>query len=94
MMSKGNRIVEILIEENPKAILYDGMDDALIGIYRGDPARSDKASLAVYSYVKFIEVYVERDGMSGDEAIEFFDYNVDGLILGSNQPIIIDDTGV
>ena len=29
-----------------------------------------------------------------EEAIEFFDYNVDGLILGKNQPIIIDDTGV
>ena len=70
------------------------MDDDLIGIYRGDPARSDKASLAVYSYVKFIEVYVERDGMSGDEAIEFFDYNVASMYTGEHQPYIIDDTGV
>ena len=99
MMSKGNRIVEILIEENPKAILYDGMDDALIGIYRGDLARSDgsvyySASIAVYSYLKFIEVYVERDGMSEEEAIEFFDYNVGGSYIGEYQPYIIDDTGV
>ena len=94
MMSKGNRIVEILTDENPEAILYDGMDDALIGIYRGDISRSDGASIAVYSFVKFIEVYVERDGMSEEEAIEFFDYNVAGGYIGEYQPYVIDDTGV
>ena len=94
MMSKGDRIIEILTDENPDAIIYDGMDDALIGIYRGDLARSDTVSKAVYSYVKFIEVYVERDGMSEEEPIEFFDYNVAGGYIGENQPYIIDDTGV
>ena len=95
-MSKGKRIVEILTDENPDAIIYDGMDDALIGVYRGDLARQDMqgTAIAIYSYVKFIQIYIERDGMSEEEAIEFFDYNVDGLILGKNQPIIIDDTGV
>ena len=99
MMSKGDRIVEILTDENPEAIIYDGMEDALIGIYRGDLARSDgsvryDSSVAVYSYVKFIEMYVERDGMSEEEAIEFFDYNVAGGYAGEHQPYIIDDTGV
>ena len=94
MMSKAKRIIEVLTDENPDAILYDGMDDALIGIYRGDLARTDIDSVAVYSYVKFIEIYVKRDGMSGDEAIEFFDYNVAGMYTGEHQPYIIDDTGV
>lgn len=94
MMSKAKRIIEVLTDENPDAILYDGMDEALIGIYRGDLARTDIDSVAVYSYVKFIEIYVGRDGMSGDEAIEFFDYNVAGGYIGKHQPYIIDDTGV
>ena len=94
MMSKTKRIIEVLTDENPDAILYDGRDDALIGIYRGDMARGDDASIAVYSYVKFIEIYVGRDGMSGDEAIEFFDFNVGGGYIGEHQPYIIDDTGV
>ena len=53
MMSKGKRIIEVLTDENPDAILYDGMDEALIGIYRGDLARADDAydSIAVDSYV-------------------------------------------
>ena len=72
------------------------MDEALIGIYRGDLARQNmqERSIAVYSYVKFIEVYIKRDGMSEEEAIEFFDYNVAGGYIGKYQPLIIDDTGV
>ena len=96
-MSKGTRIVEVLTEENPEAIIYDGMDDALIGIYRGivhGQNGSYEESIAVYSYVSFIETYIERDGMSEEEAIEFFDFNVAGGWLGEHQPIVIDDTGV
>ena len=120
MMSKGKRIVKILTDENPEAILYTNMDDALIGIYRdrsnrgGTPARIDRDrisaridrgvpplqklydedAIAVYSYVKFIEIYIKRDGMSEEEAVEFFDYNVGGGYIGELQPIVIDDTGV
>ena len=94
--SKGERIREILAEENSKALVYDGMDNALIGVYRGDLARQDmqEASIAVYSFVKFIQRYIDRDGMSEEEAIEFFDYNVAGGYIGKYQPLIIDDTGV
>ena len=95
MMSKGKRIVEVLADENPDAILYDGMDDALIGIYRGDLARQDMqdSAIAIYSYIKFIELYIE-EGMSEEEAVECFDFNVAGGYIGIYQPIVIDDTGV
>ena len=96
MSTKNERIRDVLADENPEAICYDGMDEALIGIYRGDLARQNmqERSIAVYSYVKFIEVYIKRDGMSEEEAIEFFDYNVAGGYIGNYQPLIIDDTGV
>ena len=96
MSTKNERIRDVLADENPEAICYDGMDEALIGIYRGDLARQLmlERSIAVYSYVKFIEVYIKRDGMSEEEAIEFFDYNVAGWYIGKYQPLIIDDTGV
>ena len=98
MMSKGKRIIEVLTNENPDAIIYDGMDDALIGVFRGMEngmaGSYAEDAIAVYSYVKYIEIYIERDGMSEEEAVEFFDYNVAGMHLGSMQPIIIDDTGV
>ena len=98
MMSKGKRILEVLTGENPDAIVYDGMDDALIGVYRGtsngQAGLYTEEAVAVYSYIKYKEIYIKRDGMSEEEAVEFFDYNVAGLHLGAFQPIIIDDTGV
>ena len=97
-MSKGKRIREVLTSENPDAIIYDGMDDALIGVYRGisdgQVGTYEEEAIAVYSYVKYIEIYIKRDGMSEEEAVEFFDYNVDGVYIGKFQPIVIDDTGV
>jgi len=95
MMSKGKRILEVLTDENPDAIIYDGMEEALIGVYRGDLARQDMqdSSIAVYSYVKFIEAYI-KEGMSEEEAVECFDYNVAGGYISKSQPIVIDDTGV
>jgi hypothetical protein len=32
---------------------------------------------------------VERDGMTYEEAIEYFDYNIIGAWLGENMPIYI-----
>jgi len=96
VMNKGDRIKEVLTLENPDVILYDDMDDALIGVYRGN--ENGQAGLyeaiAVYSYVKYITILINRDSMSEEEAVEYFDYKVAGVILGKNQPIIIDDTGV
>ena len=91
-MDKGHRIREILTEENPDAILYDGMDNALTGVYRGRVTGHSEDTIAVYSFLKYIDILMED--MSEEEAVEYFDFNVDGLILGKHQPIIIDDTGV
>ena len=94
-MNTSERIREILKDDNPDALLYDDMDDALIGIYRGDLARQDiqEGCIAVYSYVNFVQIYIDRDGMTEEEAVEFFDFNVAGGYIGKYQPIIVDDSG-
>ena len=94
-MNKTNRIRDILENENPEALLYDDMDDALIGVYRGDLARQDmrEGSIAVYSYTKFLELYI-KEGMTEEEAVECFDFNVAGAYIGEYQPIIVDDSGL
>ena len=98
MVHKGERILEVLTNENPDAIIYDDMEEALVGVYRnstnGQAGNYTEEAIAVYSYVKYIDILIDRDGMSEEEAIEYFDFNVYGLRLGKNQPIIIDDTGV
>ena len=48
-MSKGHRIRSVLTSEENIGILYEDMDDALIGIYRTQYG----ISLGIYSYVKY-----------------------------------------
>ena len=91
MVTKGERIRDILQDENPDFILYDGMDEALMGIYRNSV---EDRSVGVYSYISYISILIDRNKMTEEEAVEFFDSNVERLYLGKQQPLIIDDTGV
>ena len=85
MVTKGERIRDILQDENPDFILYDGMDEALLGIYRDFNANR---SVGVYSYISYISILIDRYQMTEEEALEFFDSNVERLYLGKQQPLI------
>lgn len=84
---KQHRIRNILIEENPEAILVDGLDKALLGINR------DNNPIGVYSYLKSIEALVEK-GLSEEEALEQYHTQQKVAEIDENLPIWIDDTGV
>lgn len=58
--------------------------DAFLGIVDGDPPK------AVYSENKVIEVFVNRDGMTWDEAVEFYDFNVKSAYIGEQTPVFIE----
>lgn len=79
------KAIEILKEENPEAILFDGFEDALVGVAR----QQYKPSLAVYDRGKCLEVLQARDGMSYEEAEEFFSFNVEGAWVGEHTPLIL-----
>ena len=64
---------------NPEAMFADGHDDALMG-YSSD-------GKAIYSTDQIVQTLVERDGMTPDEAIEFFDFNIAGAYVGEYTPI-------
>ena len=46
-------------------------------------------SIAVYERDKVIEVFMNRDGISDIEAVEWFDYNVQGAYIGEQTPLYI-----
>jgi len=78
-------ILEELGEENPDALTPDGFEEAFIGVCR----RFSLPPLAAYSYEKCIEILVERDGCSPEEAAEHFDFNVIGAWMGEGTPVFI-----
>lgn len=82
--------LEVLINDYPDAELLsaDGFDDAIIGI---SYSKITGEYVIVYSKSKCIDILVNRDNMSHDEAQEYFDYNVEGSYVGEKTPIWVDD---
>lgn len=80
-----NPIREHLSETHPDVLLMDGLDDAIIGTSQ----RINEPVLAVYSWEKIINIFVERDGMDFEEAVEFVEFNILGAWVGENTPIVV-----
>lgn len=79
------KLVEAALEgNNPEAILYSGLDDAIVGI----ASRLVGPSLVVYDPERIKAVY-RRQGMTEEEADEFFEFNVAGAHLGPHTPIML-----
>ena len=72
---------EMCLQANEEAMFADGLDESILGI--------DTKGRVVYSVNKIVETFMERDGMTNEEAIEFFDFNVDGAYVGEYTPIYI-----
>lgn len=81
-------LVALVADENPEALLADGFEDAYIGLAR----RCGQPTLVTYDYDKCIEILVLRDGMTYEEAVEYFEFNVVGAWMGANTPIYLQRT--
>jgi hypothetical protein len=57
----------------------DGLDDAIIGI-------EVNSSRLIYSKSKVIDILV-REGMTEHEALEHYDFNIEGAYVGDKTPI-------
>jgi len=77
-------IGEVLVEKNEEALMADGFEDAFIGI-----AQHFNRFCACYDYEKCIKVLIDRDGMTDDEAVEYFEYNVTGAWVGKFTPMFL-----
>ena len=67
-----------------ECLLADDLNEAVIGITFGVNAT------AVYSVSKILDILVE-EGMSMEDAIEHFEYNIGGSYMGEKTPIWVYD---
>ena len=65
-------------------LFADGLDDAIIGF---DP----NLWKVVYSRTKVIDIFIDRDGMSAEEAEEYAEYNTFAAMVGDKTPLWIED---
>ena len=79
-------IVEYLQEQHPEIytdiLLADGFEEAFMGVSYS----FGSAPKACYDTRKCIDILQKRDGMTLDEAVEYFDYNVTGAYVGDFTP--------
>jgi len=85
-MTKLEQIVEWYPDE--ELLSADGFEDCLLGV--SYDMRTSVHRL-VYSRAKCIKVLVFRDKMSFEEAVEYFDFNVEGAYVGERTPVFVDD---
>ena len=71
---------------NEDALFLDGFDDALVGCCHRGPGGK---TVAVYDRETIIETMLNRDGMSYMEAVEYFDFNIEGAYVGKSTPLIV-----
>jgi hypothetical protein len=77
--SKLDQILELYPDDT--FVIADGFDDAIIGV-------DDNNLKIVYDIDEVINILI-REGMSVDEAIEYYEYNIAGAYVGENTPSFI-----
>ena len=78
-------MVDWIAEVDPEALLADGFEDAIVGMAE----RCSQPMLVVYDAQKCIDILVERDGMTYEEAQEYFSFNVTGAWVGEHTPLFL-----
>jgi hypothetical protein len=78
-------IYDQLKEANPRALTLDGFEEAYIGF----ALQSGEKALATYDYDKCITVLMDREGMTRDDALKYFVYNVAEKYDGAHTPLIL-----
>ena len=73
--------------EGEGALLADGFEEALIGL-----GHRFTYAVAVYDRQKCLDILIARDGMTGEEAEEYFSFNVEGAYVGEQTPVYLDTT--
>jgi len=76
---------EEIAEYNEEALFCDGFDEAIIGYAE----RINLGPVVAYDVNKIIEILMTKDGMTHEEAVEYFYYNIHGAWMGEYTPIYI-----
>ena len=76
-----DRIKELYKEaEVDNLLIADGFDDCIIGV-------NSEYTKVIYSYSKCVDVLINRDEMTKEDAVEWMEFNVVSAYMGEKTPI-------
>ena len=77
-------IIDLYADDEPEILFADGYDKAIAGVvWDGERTR------VVYTTEEIRKILME-DGMTYDEASEYFDFNVAGAYMGVYTPLYLE----
>ena len=74
--------LQFVKDNYPDVLIADGFDDAIIGLAE----RYGMNPVVLYNKNKCLNIMQTRDGMSEEDAIDFFYYNIVGAYMGEHTP--------
>ena len=82
VMIKPLSVIDTYLDQcNEEAIRFDGLDGAIIGVSHN--------GMLIYDFGLMMELFVER-GMTPDDAIEWYNYNVVSINGGQDFIVMYD----
>jgi len=79
-------ITDWLAERSQSMVLFDGFDEALVGIV----SRPSMEPCVVYDHRRCLRVLVKKNNMSAEDAEEYFNFNVACTWVGEQTPFILE----
>jgi hypothetical protein len=76
---------EIAFNGGEEMMRVDGFDDCCLGVV----SRIGYQDLFCYDTLAIIQTLMTRDGMSEEEAEEYFDFNIIGAWVGGGTPVFL-----
>jgi len=80
-----NEFLDWVGEQNPEALYPSDLKDAIVGVVE----RCGTEPLIVLDKQECIRIFVERDGMTEEDAWDHFSYNVIGGYVGEGTPFFL-----
>ena len=77
-------IIDLYADDEPEMLFADGYDSAIEGV-----VWDGKRTRVVYRMESILEILMDQ-GMTYDEASEFFDFNVAGSNVGVYTPLYLE----
>jgi hypothetical protein len=84
-MAINQEVKDWISMHNEEALLANGFENAFIGVSE----MFGRPPVATYDRDKCIDILVERDGMTYEGAVEYFEINVTGAWVGDSTPIYL-----
>jgi hypothetical protein len=84
MMAKED--VKRTLKKDGNIMRADGLDEAIIGV----ATRPNMDAVLAYDVDKIISILMKKDGMSYEEANEWYGYNIASAWVGDTTPVFIE----